>query len=198
MYPSLMHIGKGALIDQTIEDVKQAFDTNTFAILRVAKTVIPLMAKRRTGVIVNIGSIVGEIPTPWNGAYCASKAALQSISDVLSMECKPFNISVLHVAPGGVQTNIADNASARFSLPDSSMYKVFLPNILRRIRASQAPGSMPAHVFAKEVVAKTLRKNPPLYMSLGSNSTILGIFKWLPKTWVLWFMWRIWSKKSAT
>ncbi|KAG6911602.1 hypothetical protein DXG01_011905 [Tephrocybe rancida] len=190
----------GPLIDQTIENVKLNFDTNVFSILRVAKTVIPLMAKRRSGVIVNIGSIVGEMqvsaPTPWNGLYCASKAAVQSISDVLSMECKPFNISVLHVAPGGIQSNISANAVGRYALPESSLYAAFLPNIIGRIHASQAPGSMPTDIFAKEVAAKALRKSPPMYMSLGSNSTVLAIIKWLPKSWVLWLMWRVWSNEK--
>lgn len=51
----------GPLVDQSLEDVKRVFDTNTYAILRTAKAVIPVMAKRHSGVIVNIGSIVGEL-----------------------------------------------------------------------------------------------------------------------------------------
>ena len=50
----------GPLIDVPMDYVKQTFDTNTISALRVAKAVIPAMAKRRSGVIVNIGSIVGE------------------------------------------------------------------------------------------------------------------------------------------
>lgn len=44
-----------------MDNIKQIFDTNTFAILRVCKAVVPIMAKRRSGTIVNIGSIVGEM-----------------------------------------------------------------------------------------------------------------------------------------
>lgn len=51
----------GPMIDQSIDYVKRVFDTNTFAALRMAKAVIPPMAERRTGVIVNIGSVVGEL-----------------------------------------------------------------------------------------------------------------------------------------
>ncbi|KAF5384872.1 hypothetical protein D9615_001337 [Tricholomella constricta] len=185
----------GPLIDQTMEDIKANFDTNTFSILRMTRAAIPFMAERRSGIIVNIGSIVGEIATPWNGLYCASKAAVQSISDVLSMECKPFNISVLHIAPGGIQSNISANGASRFSLPENSLYSAFLPNILQRINASQALGSMPTDAFAKEVVATALRKNPPLYLSTGAHTTLFAILKWLPKTWVLWLMWRVYSKK---
>ena len=51
----------GPLVEQTMDNIKQIFDTNTFAILRVCKAVVPFMAKRRSGTIVNIGSIVGEM-----------------------------------------------------------------------------------------------------------------------------------------
>jgi len=54
-------ISPGPLIDNSLDAVKKVFDTNTFAILRVAKAVIPEMAKRKQGVIVNIGSLVGEV-----------------------------------------------------------------------------------------------------------------------------------------
>ncbi|KAF9454063.1 oxidoreductase [Macrolepiota fuliginosa MF-IS2] len=180
----------GALIDNSLDDVKKNFDTNTFAILRISKAVIPEMAKRKEGIIVNIGSLVGEIATPWNGVYCATKAAVNSISQVLAVECKPLNIKVLHVAPGAVKSNIADSGARTFSLPADSLYKAYLANIMDRIYSSQDSSSMPAEVFAKRVVAKTLQKNPPQYMSLGGHSLVLTILKWLPRAVVLGFMCR--------
>jgi 1-acylglycerone phosphate reductase len=49
------------MVDIPLEEVKQVFETNTFAILRVCKAVTPIMAKRKSGTIVNIGSVVGEV-----------------------------------------------------------------------------------------------------------------------------------------
>ena len=51
----------GAIIDQSLDKVKNIFDTNTFAVLRLARVVIPHMAKRRSGQIVNIGSVVEDM-----------------------------------------------------------------------------------------------------------------------------------------
>lgn len=133
--------------------------------------------------------------TPWNGVYCASKAAVDSISRVLSMECKPLGIKVFHVAPGSVKSNIADTGAGNFSLAPDSLYKTYLANIMDRIYSSQGPHSMPAEDFAKTVVAKTLQKNPPLYMCIGGNSVFLTILKWLPRSVVLGIMWRRFSKK---
>ncbi|KAF8640534.1 hypothetical protein AX17_000196 [Amanita inopinata Kibby_2008] len=183
------------LADQDIEKVKQAFDTNTYAVLRTAKAVIPEMARRRRGLIVNIGSVVGEIPTPWNGIYCATKAALHSISEVLSMECKPLGISVLHVAPGSVKSNIADNAAERYSIPPDSLYKSYLPNIMYRIYISQGSQSMPTRDFAKAVVTKALRTHPPTYMMSGGFTGLFALLKWLPRTFVLFLVWKLYSRE---
>lgn len=187
----------GPLIDQSLEDARMIFDTNTFAALRMAKAVMPLMAKRRSGVIVNIGSVVGEFATPWSGLYCASKAALQSISETLSMEGKPFNISVLHVASGGVKSNISVNGAARFRLADNTLYSAFLPNIIQRINASQM-NSMPTEKFASKVVSKALETYPPIYMTLGRHSWVFALFKWLPRTWVFYILWRVYSMKTTS
>jgi 1-acylglycerone phosphate reductase len=48
-------------VEQSINDAKRVFETNVFAILRVCKAVAPIMAKRKSGTIVNVGSIVGEM-----------------------------------------------------------------------------------------------------------------------------------------
>jgi len=187
-------IGPGPLIDQSIEYVQKMFDTNTYSVLRVCKSAIPIMAKRNRGLIVNIGSVVGETATPWNGLYSASKAAVKLISDVLTMECKPFNIDVLHVAPGSVKSNISNNASG-YSLPPDSLYGAFLPNIIARLHSSQGPGSMPSADFARVVVSKALRKKPPQYLTAGGKSTMFTIFRWLPRGVVFYLMWRVWGKK---
>jgi NAD(P)-dependent dehydrogenase (short-subunit alcohol dehydrogenase family) len=58
--------GVGPLVDLSLERVRQIFDTNTFSALRIAKAVIPSMAQRRSGLIINIGSVAGEM---WVGLY---------------------------------------------------------------------------------------------------------------------------------
>jgi len=52
---------EGPLIDQSLKSVKRLFDTNTFAILRICKVAVPIMAKQQSGTIVNIGSIMGNM-----------------------------------------------------------------------------------------------------------------------------------------
>jgi 1-acylglycerone phosphate reductase len=189
-------VAPGPIVEQSINDAKRVFETNVFAILRVCKAVAPIMAKRKSGTIVNVGSIVGEIATPWNGIYCASKASVNSISEVLFMELKPLGINVLHVAPGGVRSNIANNGIEHFSLGENTLYNAYLPDIIRRINASQSPKSMPNNIFAEKVVKKVLASKPPRYLTLGHNATVFSIMKWLPRTFVLLFLWRSFSKRK--
>ncbi|KAK7059191.1 NADPH-dependent 1-acyl dihydroxyacetone phosphate reductase [Paramarasmius palmivorus] len=185
----------GPLVDQTMEFIQEAFDANTFSVLRLAKAVIPSMASRKSGIIVNIGSVVGDSPTPWNGLYSATKSAVSTISEVLNMECRPFNIHVMNVEPAAIRSNISKNQQARFNLPPDSLYTGFLPNIIQRIHASQGPNSMPNEQFAKLLVQKVLSRSPPLHLILGGGATMFTVFRWLPRTLLLWLMWRVYSKK---
>ncbi|KAH7912907.1 hypothetical protein BJ138DRAFT_1060194 [Hygrophoropsis aurantiaca] len=181
----------GPLLDVSMEQVKAAFDTNTFSVLRVAKTVIPSMISRRHGLIVNIGSIAGEIPTPWNGLYCAAKAALHSLSKVLAMECQPFGVDVMLVAPGGVRSNIAVNQAATLELAPNSIYKPYVNSILGRMNISQGKGSMDTATFAGRVVQQALSSKPPAYMTLGHNATLFAFLLWLPRRFVTWLISRM-------
>ncbi|KAJ7293106.1 oxidoreductase [Mycena rebaudengoi] len=187
-------IGIGPLIEQPMDNVLANFDTNTHGALRVAQAVFPHMAERRSGLIVNVGSVVAEISVPWNGLYSAAKAAMHSMSEILSMELKPFNISVMYIAPGSVRSNIANNS--RFSLQPGSRYTAFLPNIIQRQNASQGPTSMPADIFAATMVRQVLNKKPPRYLMLGGNTRLFAVLKWLPRSVVLWYMWRLFSRRT--
>ena len=81
----------GPALEVPLDEIKAAYDTNVFSILRVSRAVIPHMASRKQGLIVNIGSIGGEMyglpyglfrhgdsftrgrPTPWSGIYASTK-----------------------------------------------------------------------------------------------------------------------------
>jgi 1-acylglycerone phosphate reductase len=188
-------LGISPVVDLDLDRVKEAFDANTFSVIRVAKAVVPHMAKVKSGLIINIGSVVGNIASPWNGLYAASKPALHSISDNLDMELRPFNIKVLLVAPGGVKSNISKNQASSFRLASDSLYVPYLDNIIARMYSSQGPSSWETDRFAKRVVKEALKKNPPSYLSVGAYSTLYKFLLWLPRSAALYILWRSMSKK---
>ncbi|KAI0066439.1 NAD-P-binding protein [Artomyces pyxidatus] len=179
----------GPTLEVPFDIVRAAFETNVYSVLRVARAVVPHMATRKQGLLVTIGSIAGEIPVPWAGIYAASKAAVHSMTEILSMECRPFNIDVMLVSPGGVKSNIADNYIDRLTLPENTLYKDYIEGIMKRLTTSQ-DGGMATEVFAAKVVAKVLAPKPISYFTLGKNAMAFAFYKWLPRRWVLNAMWK--------
>jgi 1-acylglycerone phosphate reductase len=61
---------------------------------------------------------------PWGGIYAATKSAVHALTDAFEMECRPFNIKVLLVAPGGVESNIAANQI--YNPPPDTLYAKYM------------------------------------------------------------------------
>jgi len=89
----------------TIEDAQKQFDVNMFGYARTVKAVLPHMRKQNQGRIINLTSMGGKIYTPLGGWYHATKHALEGWSDCLRMELRKFNIDVVVLEPGVINTN---------------------------------------------------------------------------------------------
>lgn len=100
------------------------------------------------------------------------------------------------LSPGSVTSNFSKNTEGVFSLPADSLFKAYLPGIMRRVYTSQKTRSMPADAFANDVVGKALQKNPPTYFSSGGNSFIYYIMSWWPRSLALRFMWTQYNQTS--
>ena len=172
----------GPLAEVPLDRVKSLFDTNVTAPLAVVQKVFPAMAQRGSGRIVNIGSVVGELPTPFAGAYCASKAALHMLSDVLRMEVSPFGIDVVVVMPAAVRSNIAEAGSVgleRYAGPESR-YSPVHHQIEKRARASQVD-PMDTDAFAAKVVELVTLRTPPRVVRLGNGAALFTTLGRLPR-----------------
>ena len=92
--------GKGPLESYPIDHIEDIFATNVFGMLRVVQPLLPAWRRRGSGVIVNVSSIQGRVATPLDGAYSASKYALESFSETLHYELGHFGIRVAIIEPG--------------------------------------------------------------------------------------------------
>ena len=97
----------GAIEEAPMEIFRATMETNFFGALRCIKAVLPKMRERKSGCIINVTSIAGRIATSPEGAYTASKFALEALSEALAQEAKPFNIHVAIVEPGIIDTPMA-------------------------------------------------------------------------------------------
>ena len=100
----------GATEETAVEEAQALFDTNLFGVLRTAQAVLPSMRKRRAGRIVNVSSVVGFLPSPYMGAYSASKHAVEGLSETMDHELRAFGIRVALVEPSFTRTNLDLNA----------------------------------------------------------------------------------------
>ena len=102
----------GSVEELSMADFKDVMETNYFGVLRCTKALLPSMRKNRNGCIINVASIAGRIANTPLGAYNASKFALEAVSESLAQEVKPFNIRVVIVEPGIINTQMANDISA--------------------------------------------------------------------------------------
>jgi short-subunit dehydrogenase len=92
------------------DDLEHIFAVNTFGALYAIQAVLPGMKRRRSGVIVNVSSIVGKRALPMTGAYAAAKFALQGLSEALRLELRGTGVHVSVVCPGFTETEFPESA----------------------------------------------------------------------------------------
>jgi NAD(P)-dependent dehydrogenase (short-subunit alcohol dehydrogenase family) len=175
----------GPVIELSDDALKQQFNTNVFAPMALTRAMLPLLRTSGNAQVVNIGSVSGILTTPFSGAYCATKAALHSLSDALRMELAPFAIKVITVQPGAIESKFGDNSLANLGdlIDDTSIYAPLRSAIESRATASQ-DNPTPATEFAKSLMAQLLSQ-PNAVIRIGNGSRALPwMRRWLPIEWL--------------
>ncbi len=100
----------GPIEDFEIEEIQNVYNVNIFGILRMVKAVLPIMRRQKSGRIINIGSVNGLLSFGLYGIYSSSKFAVETLSEALRFEVKPFGIDVVVVEPGSFLTKFGENS----------------------------------------------------------------------------------------
>lgn len=108
------------LVDTSVEEWNQVMSTNLLGAFLCARTVMPTMMQRRTGRIINIGSMAGRRGYPDQGVYCTSKHGLVGLTKVLAIEGQQYGIRVNMVSPGGVLTGLSEELLGTRSASETS------------------------------------------------------------------------------
>jgi short-subunit dehydrogenase len=104
-----------------LEEARRLMEINFFAPLALTQLVAPHMRERRTGFIVNIGSIAGKVTLPWMTLYSASKYALGSLTEGMRMELRASGVRTMIVCPGYVKTGFQQHVVS--GKPPASMVR---------------------------------------------------------------------------
>ena len=150
----------GPVQSLAIEELKTQFEANFFGAVRMIDAVLPGMIERGAGRIVNISSVLGRLGTPFNGAYVASKFALEGISESLRTELVPLGVHVSVVEPGLFETDFEKNQirAARADDPDMA-YAPYVRRYSERDSQFQHMAADPIRVA--RVVEKIIRSRSP-------------------------------------
>ncbi|MCG6950020.1 MAG: SDR family NAD(P)-dependent oxidoreductase [Acidobacteria bacterium] len=170
----------GPVAELDLAELRNQFETNVVGVVAVVRAVVPGMVARKTGRIVNIGSVSGVTATPFGGAYCGTKAAVHLISDALRMELAPFGIRVITVQPGAVESRFAEHALHGIErYREDSLYSSVFDGVQARAGVSQV-GSTPSPDFARLVVDSATAASPPSVLRAGKHSVGLPLIGRLP------------------
>ncbi|KAJ6525904.1 hypothetical protein DFH09DRAFT_1371796 [Mycena vulgaris] len=105
----------GAVEENSAEENLAQFNTNFFGVINVTNTFLPHFRARKQGTIVNISSMGSILCIPGAGIYCASKAALDAITDTWAHELVDFNIRCMSIQPGSFRTSVAESSNLKIA-----------------------------------------------------------------------------------
>ncbi|MNJ47564.1 3-oxoacyl-[acyl-carrier-protein] reductase FabG [compost metagenome] len=160
----------GALEETGADEVKKNFETNVFGLLNVTRAVLPYMRGQRSGHIINISSIGGLTGYTGFGIYCATKFAVEGITESLAQEVAPLGINVTAVAPGFFRTNFLD-ASSLFRADRVISDYVSTSGEMESFAAhynNNQPGD-PVKL-ASAIVKLANAEQPPVHLLLGNDA----------------------------
>ena len=142
----------GSFDQLSLDDVRRQFDTNVYGVMRTAKAALQELVRAR-GAFVAIGSVAGFLPAPGSMAYNMSKACVTSFCDTLRTEWAPKGISVTHVAPGFI---------------DSEIRRVDRQGTFKDTRKETVPSwlLMPAMTAAQKICDAVARRDDELVLTL--------------------------------
>jgi NAD(P)-dependent dehydrogenase (short-subunit alcohol dehydrogenase family) len=148
----------GSVEETTIEDARKQFEVNLFGLASLTQKVITHMRRAKSGTIINTSSMGGKMYSPMGAWYHATKHALEGWSDCLRLELKAFNINVVVLEPGGIETEFGDVMTApMMKRSGSGPYAKLVKAMANAVKSTKMS---PASVISK-TVAGILRSAAP-------------------------------------
>jgi len=132
---------KSSAKDYSYENAKNTFDVNVLGIVNCAENLLPDFIKRKAGMIVGVSSLADSRGWQGSGFYCASKVAATLLLENLRVELKPFNVNVITVKPGFVETPMTEKNKfpMPFLMSAEKAAKIIIGGIKKEKRIIQFP-----------------------------------------------------------
>ena len=171
------YVVTGALEETSIEEAKQQFDTNFFGVLRVTNAVLPKMRQGGYGRIVNISSVLGFLPAPYQGMYAASKHAVEGYTETLDHEVRRFGVRAMLIEPAYTKTKITGHSkSARAAL---DVYAAERKHMAKLAEREVERGDDP-RIVAEAVWNALSAESPRLRYPVGKGVVLSRLRRFVP------------------
>lgn len=190
------HALPGAVEDLPTDGLRAIFEANLFGWHELTQQVIPVMRRQGHGRIVNCSSVLGLVGARWRGAYCATKFALEGLTEVLRLEMQGTGIHVSLIEPGPIASRLRQNAiphferwidwksSARAAEYQSVLHRLYGPS--RRDRFELPPQA----VTERLLQALESPRPAPRYFVTAPTHAVGAMRRLLPARAVEWVMGR--------
>jgi short-subunit dehydrogenase len=153
-------------------EIRRQYETNVFGLMSVTRAFLPRMRERRAGRIINVSSVGGRLTLPFFGAYNSTKYAVESLSDALRYELRPFGIDVSLIEPGIIRTNFEATAVAGLKVFEHGAYAKALGKYEQMSKKADKFASNPI-VIAKAIARAVRARRPSArYVAPFSNNAI--------------------------
>lgn len=167
---------EGPVEESPLEALRAQFEVNVIAPVVLIRAILPSMRSRRSGHIVNVTSMAGTTGFPGLSYYCASKFALEGLSESLGKELRPLGIFVTAFAPGQFRTDWAGRSLHRTERSIADYDASFDPiRSARLAKNGRQPGD-PARA-AKALMAIVDADAPPARLFVGTDAMMLATQK---------------------
>jgi NAD(P)-dependent dehydrogenase (short-subunit alcohol dehydrogenase family) len=169
----------GPLEFADLDEIRSGFEVNVFGPLAVTRAFLPLI-RRATGRIVNVSSGAGKASTPLIGPYCASKFALEALSDALRVELRRSGIAVCVIEPGFIDTPMQAKAQSlnerrRAALPpDAPAYYRSAMDKLQEQFKRFSTHATPPEAVADAIHRALTAHRPRSRYAVGTDAKLLG------------------------
>jgi NAD(P)-dependent dehydrogenase (short-subunit alcohol dehydrogenase family) len=159
----------GAIEETTDEELRALFDLHFFAPAALTRLVLPHMRRQGSGAIVQMSSVGGQVTAPGFGAYCATKFALEGLTQTLRDEVAGFGIHTLIVEPGAFRTGLFRPGAAYESAEMPEYAETVGPTraYVRDNHLAQAGDPVKA---AEAIITALDADEPPLRLVLGADA----------------------------
>jgi short-subunit dehydrogenase len=166
----------GPSAEITDAEMRRQYETNVFGLMAVTRAFLPRMIERKAGRIINVSSVGGRLTLPYFGVYNSTKYAVESLSDALRYELRPFGIDVSLIEPGVIRTNFEATAVNNLQSMNQGAYAKALGKYEQMSKTADRFASNPI-VIAKAINRAVRARRPSARYVAPFSTTFFLAFK---------------------